>query len=121
MFVDNKAKQESAPENFFHHWNDDNETEETENDRQPIGCSVGGKNRGVEPDGTRRDMKELLRGDPEDENGERDCQGKGDIPQLMKFVAAAKPEQQRAAEDSLQRINPEFGMSEEKGLAAGSE
>ena len=29
MFVDNKAKQETAPENFFHQRNDDNKTKET--------------------------------------------------------------------------------------------
>src|SRR5258708_5870434 len=39
----------------------------------------------------------------------------------MKFVAAAKPEQERAAEDSLRRINPELGMTKEKCLTVGRE
>jgi hypothetical protein len=39
----------------------------------------------------------------------------------MKLVAATKPEQERATEDRLRRINPELGMTQEKYLAAGRE
>jgi hypothetical protein len=37
----------------------------------------------------------------------------------MKLVAATKPEQERATEDSLRRINPELGVTQEKYLATG--
>lgn len=50
-----------------------------------------------------------------------DEQGKDDIFQSMKLVAATKPEQERATEDRLRRINPEFGMTQKGYLPAGRE
>ena len=121
MFVDNKAKQETAPENFFHQRNDDDKTKETKKNRRPISSRVVLKQCRVEANGTRGEFKKILRRDPDAKNGHRDEQGNDDIFQSMKFVAAAKPEQERAAEDSLRRINPELGMTKEKCLTAGGE
>src|SRR4029077_7180359 len=119
MFVDNKAKQETAQENFFYQRNDDNKTKETKKNRRPIGSRVALKQCRVEADSTCREVKEILRRDPDAKNGHRDDQGKDDIFQAMKLVAAKKPEQERATEDRLRRINPELGMTQEKYLAAG--
>jgi len=121
MFVDNKAKQETAPENFFHQRNDDNKTEETKKNRRPISSRVVLKQCRVEANGTRREVKEILRPDPDAKNGHRDEQAKDDVFQSMKLVAATKLEQERATEDSLHRINPELGMTQEKYLAASGE
>jgi len=121
MFVDNKAKQETAPENFFHQRNDDNKTKETKKNRRPISSRVALKQCRVEANRTWREVKEILRRDPDAKNGHRDEQGKRDLFQSMKLVAATKPKQERATEDSLRRINPELGMTPEKYLAAGRE
>src|SRR5437879_996124 len=88
MFVDNKAKQETAPENFFHQRNDDNKTKETKKNRRPISSRVVLKQCRVEANGTRREVKEILRPDPDAKNGHRDEQAKDDIFQSMKLVAA---------------------------------
>src|SRR6476620_1954309 len=114
MFVDNKAKQETAPENFFHQRNDDNKTKETKKNRRPISSRVALKQCRVEPNITWREVKEILRRDPDAKNGHRDEQGKNDGFRPMKLVAATKPEQERATEDRLRRINPELGMTQEK-------
>ena len=79
------------------------------------------KNLRIESDCARREVKKLLRRDPNYKNGQGDEQGKGDIFQPMKFVAAAEPEQQRAAENCLCRINPELGMTKNKGVAGRSD
>ena len=50
-FVDNKAKQESAPENFFHQRNDDNKTKETKKNRRPINSRVLSSSVGSKPTG----------------------------------------------------------------------
>src|SRR5207237_5323223 len=121
MFVDNKAKQETAPENFLHQRNDDNKTKETKKNRRPISSRVVLKQCRVEANGTRREVKEILRPDPDAKNGHRDEQTKDDIFQSMKLVAATKPEQERATEDSLRRINPELGMTQEQYLDAHGE
>src|SRR5205807_5394660 len=121
MFVDNKAKQETAPENFFRQWNDDNKTKETKKNRQPISSRVVLKQCRVKANSAWREVKEISRRDPDAKNGHRDEQGKDDIFQSMKLVAATKPEQERATEDSLRRINPELGMTQEKYLAVGRE
>src|SRR2546423_14819057 len=55
MFVDNKAKQETAPENFFRQRNNDNEPEETKKNRRPISSRVVPKECRVEANGTRRE------------------------------------------------------------------
>src|SRR4029078_1245922 len=119
MFVDNKAKKETAPENFFHQRNDDNKTKETKKNRRPISSRVALKQCRVEGNSTCREVKEILRRDPDAKNGHRDDQGKDHIFQSMKLVAATKPKQERATEDRLRRINPELGMTQEKYLAAG--
>ena len=51
MFVDNKAKQETAPENFFHQRNDDNKTKETKKNRRPINSRVLSSSVGSKPTG----------------------------------------------------------------------
>jgi len=79
MFVDNKAKQETAPENFFHQRNDDNKTKETKKNRRPISSRVALKQCRVEANSTWREVKEILRRDPDAKNGHRDEQGKDDI------------------------------------------
>src|SRR5207237_1695106 len=60
MFVDNKAKQETAPENFLHQRNDDNKTKETKKNRRPISSRVILKQCRVEANGTRRKIQEIL-------------------------------------------------------------
>ena len=72
MFVDNKAKQETAPENFLHQRNDDNKAKETKKNRRPISSRVILKQCRVEANGTRRGGKEILRRDPDAKNGQRD-------------------------------------------------
>jgi hypothetical protein len=62
-----------------------------------------------------------LRRDPDAKNGHGDEQSKDDIFQSIKLLAATKPKQERAIEDSLRRINPELGMTQEKYFAAGRE
>jgi len=120
-FVDNKAKQETAPENFFHQRNDDNKTKETKKNRRPISSRVVFQQCRVEANSTWREVKEILRRDPDAKNGQRDEQGKDNVFQSMKFVAVAKPKQDRAAQDSLRRINRELGMTKGKCLTAGRE
>ena len=79
MFVDNKAKQEAAPENFFHQRNDNNKTKETKKNRRPISSRVVLKQGRVEANGTWREVKEKVRRDPDAKNGHRDEQGKSDL------------------------------------------
>src|SRR6266705_4917907 len=90
MFVDNKAKQETAPENFFRQRNDSNAAEKTKRNRGTVKCRIVPKNLRIESDCARREVKKLLRRDPNYKNGQGDEQGKGDIFQPMKFVAATR-------------------------------
>src|SRR6266550_4966282 len=48
MFVDNKAKQETAPENFFHQRNDNNKAEKMKRNRGPVKCRIVPKNLRIE-------------------------------------------------------------------------
>ena len=121
MFVDNKAKQEAAPENLFHHRNDSDEAEKTKRNGGPVKCGIVSKNFRIESNCARREVKKLLRRDPKNKNGERNQYGKANIFQPMKFVAAAEPEQQRAAENCLCRINPELGMTKNEGVTVRSD
>ena len=92
MFVDNKAKQKTAPENFFRQRNDDNKTKETKKNHRPINSRVALKQCRIEANRTWREVKEILRCDPDAKNGQPDEQGKGDTFRSMKLVAAAKPD-----------------------------
>ena len=93
MFVNNKSKQEPAPENFFHQRNDNNKAEKTKRNGGPVKCRIVPKNFWIESSCARHEVKKLLRRDPNNKNGEGDEYGKGDIFQPMKFVATAEPEQ----------------------------
>jgi hypothetical protein len=100
IIVDNKTKQEIAPENLFHQRNDDNQTKETKkNRRRPISSRIALEQCRIEANRTWRKVKEILRRDPDAKHGHRDEQGKDDIFQSMKLVTATKPEQERATED----------------------
>src|SRR5438445_12981964 len=69
MFVDNKAKQETAPENYLHQRNDATKTKDTKNNRRPIRSRATLKQSRIEANGTRRNVKKTLRRPPAAKNG----------------------------------------------------
>ena len=60
MVVDNKAKQETAPENLFQQRNDENKTKETKKNRRPISSRVALKQCRIEANSTWREVKEIV-------------------------------------------------------------
>src|SRR5256714_6868337 len=115
FFRDQIAEQKSAPENFLDARNDKHEPEEASDEREPIQGRLVGDGVGIEAKNARREIQPLLRRNPEDENKQSDDDRENRTAQPMELIFAPKVNKDGAAEERLQRVNPEFrGCSPER-------
>jgi hypothetical protein len=115
FFVDEIAKQESAPENLLDQWNDNDQPQKTEDDRGPVRGWLAGKDLGIETNETRRETQEFLGCNPQRENQERNRGCKNNSPGYAKLILAPKPDEQRAAKYRLRRVDPILRRTEPEG------
>ena len=120
FFVDQIPEEKSAPKNLFDDWDDQHEAEETEDNRGPI-RRLTGENLQIETDYAWRGTKELLRRDPAGEYEQTERNGEDDPDRLAKLIFAPEPDEQSAADECLDRVNPILGSSEPESLAHATE
>lgn len=117
FFVNEIAKQESAPKNLLDHRDDNDQAKKTKSDRGPVRGWLAGKNLGIETVEARRQTEKSLRGYPQSEHHQRHCERKQNSLRRPKLVFAPEPEEQRAAEYCLGRIDPVLWKREPKSAA----
>ena len=128
LFANEIAKQESAPEDFLHQWNDNDQAEKTEDDRGPVRGRVAGKDFRIEAVEPRREAEQDLRRNPYRENQECNRGGKNNAPDGAKLILPPKPAEERTAKYCLSRIDsilrrfePEGSVNLSNGLAHGQQ
>src|SRR5205085_10610757 len=94
--------------------------QKTEDDRGPI-PRLTDENVRIETDDAGRDSKELLRRDPAGEYEQTERDREDDPNGLTKLIFAPEPDEQSAADECLDRVNPILGSSEPESLARATE
>src|SRR5450432_499806 len=121
FFVNEVAKQESAPKNLLDQRNDDYEANETDRNRGPVCRRLAGENLGVETVEARCETEKRLGRNPQRENQERNRGCEKNLPGCAKLIFAPEPAEERAAEYRLSRIDPILRRIEPEGAAQFSE
>src|SRR5689334_1166766 len=94
LFRNQKAQQKAAPKNFFNQGNDHDESKKAKQKRAPVEHRTKGKEFGIKSFAPGREVKNLLRCDPEKENEQPDRQQVPRLTQRMKFVIAAEEKEE---------------------------
>jgi hypothetical protein len=121
FFVHEITEKESAPKNLLDQWNDNNQPQKTKGDRGPVHRGMAGKGLGIEASKTRRETEKFLGCNPERKNQECHRGGKDNSPRRTKLILAPEPEEERAAEYRLGRVDPVMGRVEPEVSANFSE
>ena len=121
FFVNEVAKQKSAPKNLLDQRNDDYEANKTDYNRGPVRRWPAGKNFGIESSDARCETQDFLGRNPQRENKERNRGGEENLPDWAKRILATKPEEQRATKYHLGRVDPILRRIEPEGAAYFSE
>lgn len=115
------AKQESAPEDFLDQWNDHHQSQEAEDDHSPVRDWLPGKDLWIEAVEARRKSEQSLRRNPDRENDKGNGAGKSYSPGRAKLILAPKPDEERAAEYRLSRVDPVLRRPKPEGTVNSSE
>jgi len=106
---DQEAEKKSAPKDFLHQRDDRDEPEETQRNGNPVLRWEAGKNIGIETHQAGGKSEKLLGRDPNYEDKQRKPDGENRSAQGMELILAPVEDEERAAEQGLQRVNPKLG------------
>lgn len=121
LLVNEIAQQEPTPKNLLDQRNDDCEANETDHNRNPVCGCLAGKDLGVKAVEARSETEKRLGSNPHRENQNRDHGYEKNLPDWAKLILTPEPEEQRAAEYRLSRVDPILRRIEPEGAAQFSE
>ena len=115
--ADKVTQEKATPEQLLDQRHHHDEPRESKRDGDPIDSRLSLEHVWVESIDPCWKAQKRLRRDPENKHERRQCDGKGDAAEALKFVVAPEPPEHRSADECLQRVNPIFRRTQPEPTA----
>ena len=114
IFFDQVAQEESAPKNFLEQRDNHDKAHKPQDECAPVKRGRSGKDIRIESLHARFRPEEQLGRDPYGEDDESGEDRRDDVPLGPPLVSFPEPEDEAAAQNGLQRVDPVFGFGQPK-------